>query len=141
MQVAEAMTNRVVTVAADASLRAAADLMLSEGVGSVVVRRDGNPAGILTEADFVAAGHEHDRPFSEIPVYAAASSPLVTTGPSATLRSAAERMNEAGVKRLPVADGIDLIGIVTATDLLAARSDLDAEAREYLREREEWTVE
>lgn len=141
MQVADAMTKQVVTVAAEVSLRAAADRMLSEGVGSVVVTRDGNPAGILTEADFVAAGHEHDRPFSEIPVYAAASSPLVTVRPTASLRAAAATMSEEGVKRLPVADGIDLVGIVTATDVIASQDDLDTETRSYLREREEWTVD
>ncbi|WP_232702904.1 CBS domain-containing protein [Halobacterium wangiae] len=141
MQVADAMTNEVVTVAAEASLHAAAGRMLTEGVGSVVVTREGNPAGILTEADFVAAGHEHDRPFGEIPVYAAASSPLVTIGPTATLRAAAAKMSEERIKRLPVAEGIDLVGIVTATDLLAAQGDLDAESRRYLREREEWTVD
>jgi len=141
MQVADAMTKRVVTVDAEVSLHDAADLMLSECVGSVVVTRDGNPAGILTKSDFVVAGHEYDRPFSEIPVYAAASSPLVTIQPTATLRSAAAKMTEERIKRLPVSEGIDLVGIVTATDLLAAQADLDAETRRYLREREEWTVD
>jgi len=69
-------------------------------------------------------------------VYAAASSPLVTIQPTATLRSAAAKMTEERIKRLPVSEGIDLVGIVTATDLLAAQADLDAETRRYLRERE-----
>jgi CBS domain-containing protein len=128
-------------VSADASLHAAADRMLAESVGSVGVSRDGDPAGILTEWDFVAAGHEHDRPFDEIPVYAAASSPLETVGPSATVERAAHQMREAGVGHLPVADGLELVGVVTTTDLLAVRDRIDDDAERALREREQWTTD
>jgi CBS domain-containing protein len=139
MRVSDVMTEPVVAVPADASLRRAADRMLAESVGSVVVTSDGDPAGILTEHDFVAAGHEHDKPFSEIPVFAAASRPLITIEPSATLARAAGEMRDAGVKRLPVADGIDLVGIVTATDLLGERDRLDDDTRRALSERDDWT--
>ncbi|MFC3477418.1 CBS domain-containing protein [Halobacterium litoreum] len=138
MRVADAMTSPVVTVPADASLRKAADRICEEDIGSVVVTRDGNPAGILTERDFVAAGREYDRAFGEIPVYAAASGPLVTVRPDASLRKAAREMSEAGVKRLPVADGIDLVGILTASDLVGVGESLDSAAKRYVQEREDW---
>jgi len=141
MRVADAMTTPVVTVSADESLREAAAPICEEDIGSVVVTRDGNPAGILTERDFVAAGREHDRPFSEIPVYAAASGPLVTIQPDALVRQAAQKMRDEGVKRLPVADGIDLVGILTASDLLGVQESLDAEAKRYVQEREDWTTQ
>jgi CBS domain-containing protein len=141
MRVEDVMTRSVVSVPAEASLHEAADRMLTNGVGSVVVTRDGNPAGILTEHDFVAAGHEHDRPFDEIPVYAAASSPLETVEPSATLKRAAHQMREAGVSHLPVADGIDLVGVVTTMDLLAVGDRLDDDTERALRERDEWTAD
>jgi len=141
MRVEDAMTTPVVSVPADASLPEAADRMLAREVGSVVVTRDGNPAGILTEHDFVAAGHEFDRAFGEIPVYAAASRPLETVGPSATVERAAHQMHEAGVSHLPVADGLDLVGVVTTTDLLGVRDRLDDDAERALRERENWTAD
>jgi CBS domain-containing protein len=140
MRVEDAMTTAVVSVPAEASLHEAADRMLARGVGSVVVTRDGNPAGILTEHDFVAAGHEYDRPFAEIPVYAAASRPLETVEPSASVERAAHQMREAGVSHLPVADGLDLVGIVTTTDLLGVRDRIDDDAERALRERENWTT-
>jgi CBS domain-containing protein len=139
MRVEDVMSAPVVTAAANASLLAAAERMLEADVGSVVVTKDGDPAGILTEHDFVAAGHEHDRAFSEIPVFAAASRPLITIEPSATLARAAHEMRDAGVKRLPVADGLDLVGIVSAGDLLGERDNLDDDARRALRQRDEWT--
>lgn len=138
VRVDDIMTTAVVAVPADASLHDAADRMLATGVGSVVVTRDDNPAGILTEHDFVAAGHEHDRPFDEIPVYAAASRPLETVSLSATANRAAHTLRDAGVSHLPVADGLDLVGIVTTTDLVGVRDHLDADAEHALRERTAW---
>lgn len=138
MRVRDVMSTDVVAVDARASVRDAVGRMLEAGVGSVVVRTDGNPAGIMTKVDVLRVGREHDRPLSEIPVYAAASRPLVTIQPSATVRAAAERMLDEGVHHLPVADGLDLAGVVTATDVLAAQGDLLREAREHADEREKW---
>jgi CBS domain-containing protein len=141
VRVKDVMTTAVVSVPADASLHEAAGRMLDAGVGSVVVTSDGDPAGILTEYDFVAAGHEHaDRSFTEIPVYAAASRPLDTVEPTATVDRVAHQMHEAGVSHLPVADGLDLVGIVTTTDLVDVRDELDDDAERALRERADWTT-
>nr|WP_272904681.1 CBS domain-containing protein [Halobacterium sp. TGN-42-S1] len=135
------MTTAVVSVPAAVSLHEAAGRMLDAGVGSVVVTTDGDPAGILTEYDFVDAGHEHDdRSFTEIPVYAAASRPLETVEPTATVDRAAHQMHETGVSHLPVADGLDLVGIVTTTDLVGVRDELDDDAERALRERADWTA-
>jgi len=138
MRVRDVMSTDVLAADADDSVRAAVGRMLANGTGSVVVEKDGNPAGILTKVDVLTAGHEHDRPLSEIPVYAAASHPLITVEPSATVRAAAARMFDYGVHHLPVADGLDLVGIVTATDLLEAQDDLLAEVGEADERREEW---
>lgn len=132
------MTEDVLTVDAETSLRTAAGRMVERDVGSLVVTAGGNPEGILTETDFVTAGYEHDRPFSEVPVHAAMSRPLVTTAAATTVRTAARTMREKNVKKLPVAEGIDLVGIVTTTDLVAVQDDLARETREHLDERDEW---
>ncbi len=141
MRVREVMSTEVLSSAADDSVREAVGRMLDEGTGSVVVEKDGNPAGILTKVDVLEAGHEHDRPLSEIPVYAAASRPLITVEPSATVSAAAARMFDYGIHHLPVADGLDLVGIVTATDLLEAQDDLLVAARGTDERREEWSGE
>ncbi len=141
MRVREVMSTEVLSSAADDSVREAVGRMLDEGTGSVVVEKDGNPAGSLTKGDVLEAGHEHDRPLSEIPVYAAASRPLITVEPSATVSAAAARMFDYGIHHLPVADGLDLVGIVTATDLLEAQDDLLVAARGTDERREEWSGE
>lgn len=51
----EVMKGDVQTIAPDATLGEAADLMLRKKIGCLVVVEDGKIAGILTEADFVKA--------------------------------------------------------------------------------------
>lgn len=138
MRVADVMTRDVLTADVNESVRQAVGRMLEYGAGSVVVLKDGDPAGILTTVDVMRVGHEHDRPLSEIPVYAAASRPLITVEPSTTVRAASTRMFDHGIHHLPVAQDLELDGIVTATDILAAQDDLLKEAQEREEQREEW---
>jgi CBS domain-containing membrane protein len=53
MRVKEVMTNDVVTVPADTSLKDAAKLMTDRKIGCLVIVEDGKLVGILTESDFV----------------------------------------------------------------------------------------
>lgn len=46
-------------------------------------------------------------------------SPVVTLSPGASMGQAAERMNDCGVGRLPVAEGRRLVGIVTSRNVRA----------------------
>jgi CBS domain-containing protein len=122
------MQTEVVTCALDASLQTAAVRMLDRGVGSVIVLRDGDPYGIVTETDALHAGAATERPFVEIPIERAVSHPLVTVTGDATVRTAVSRMQEHGVKKLAVVDGLDLRGIVTRTDVVTHYEDFVAEA-------------
>jgi len=81
-------------VTADVVAAPAVGRMLRERVGSVVVTRDANPAGILTETDALKAGYLSERPFAEVPVSKAASGPLVTVSPGATVRKAVRRYGD-----------------------------------------------
>jgi len=135
------MTTDVVSVPADASLRQAVGRMLREGVGSVILTRDGNPAGIVTESDALKAGYRFDRPFAEIPVSKAASDSLTTTTASATVRKAVRQMRRHDVKKLPVVDGMEVVGIITMTDVVLRHETLLDEAVALEEGREGWSPE
>lgn len=128
MLVEDVMTADVVTVPAEASLGDATERMLEFDIGSVIVERGGDPAGIVTKSDVLRAAHEAGEPLASIHVEAAMSHPLETVPPGATVRAAARGMGEAGVKRLAVTDGIDLVGIVTQSDVVRNHSLLLREA-------------
>jgi len=128
MLVDDAMTRAVVTVPVDESLRAVVALMLEHDVESVVVERDGNPTGIVTVSDVLEAAYNSGEPLEATDVETAMSHPLVTVAPETTIRTAVERMREADVKRLAVVDGIDLVGIVTQSDVVRNHALLLREA-------------
>ena len=108
------MSSPVETVAADASMAEAARLLDAKGIGSLVVG-EGRIDGIVTETDVVSAvGEERD---TSTPVSALMSDPVVTARPSETLHAAAERMGQNGVKKLPIVERGEPVGIVTTTDL------------------------
>lgn len=96
--------------------RAAARQLVDAGVGSLVVCRDGEPVGILTEDDLtelLAAGSDPET----TPVAHVMAAPLVTVGADAGIEDAAARMREEVVKRLPVVEDGAVVGVVTTTDL------------------------
>jgi CBS domain-containing protein len=138
MQVQEIMTTNVMTVGPGVGLKAAARLMVDNGIsGLPVVGDDGTLVGIITEADFIkqeaARSHrryrrllealfgEHDhRPVGETVDEAMTRHP-VTIDPGTRIAEAAREMADRGIKRLPVVDDVGrLVGIVSRADIMAA---------------------
>jgi len=141
MLVCDAMTTDVVTIPADALLRRAVGVMLREGVGSALLARDGDPAGIVTETDALRAAYRFERPFGEIPVAKAASDGVVTISPDATVRKAVRKMHEVDVKKLPAVEGLDVVGILTMTDVVREQGALIDEAVRLEEGRSGWTAD
>jgi len=139
MLVRDAMTTDVVTVPADAPLRRAVGVMLREGVGSAVVTRNGDPAGIVTETDALKAAYRFERPFGEIPVAKAASDGVVTIPPDATVRKAVRKMHDEDVKKLPAVEGLDVVGVLTMTDVVREQEALIDEAVRLEEGRSGWS--
>ena len=119
MQVRDLMSTEVVTVPDAASVAEATDRLLANGVGSVVVvDGDENPCGIVTESDVLRVARETDRPLTRIDVGEVGHPAVVTTSPSRSIAATARLMADEGVKKVPVVDGIDLVGMITLTDIV-----------------------
>ncbi|WP_435064192.1 CBS domain-containing protein [Halobaculum sp. EA56] len=138
MLVRELMTREVVTCEADETVGTAAERMLAEGIGSVLITRDGNPVAVLTETDVLRAGVATGDPLDAIPIPRVASHPLVTTRGDATVRAAVRTMLDNDVKKLPVVDGTELAGILTRSDVVAHYSDFIKEAHQLDAMADEW---
>lgn len=141
MQVRDLMTTDVVTCPADESLETAVERMLSRRVGSVIVTDGGDPTGIVTETDAMHAGAATDRPFAGIELREVASSPLYTVGPRTTVRSAVQQMQTRDVKKLPVVRQLELVGILTLTDVVYGYSDIVREAQDAATRRQRWETD
>jgi|Deesub1362A_J573_1020465.scaffolds.fasta_scaffold00053_52 CBS domain-containing protein len=127
--VKEVMTREVCTALTDESLLNASRKMIEYGVGSIVVMENGNPIGIVTEKDMLEKVISRNRVPSEVFLKDIMTSPLIVIAPSKSLREAAEIMLKKGIRRLPVVDGGELIGIITDNDILSVSLDL-IESRE-----------
>ena len=102
------MTASVVTADPETSVQEVAALMRERNVGSVVLVRDGAAIGIVTDR---VAGY--------------ASTPLVTGNADMDVEAAAALMVSHGIRRLPIADGGKLTGILTLDDLAARTGDAE----------------
>jgi len=133
------MSTEVVTVPLDATVADAVDRLLDNGVGSViVVDPEGNPAGMVTESDVLQVARETGQPLGDIDVAAVGHGAVVTTTPSKSVATVARLMADEGVKKIPVLDGIDLVGMVTLSDIVWHLSTLRQELADAEALREEW---
>ena len=112
------MSPSVRTVGPETLVEDAAQLMLENGIGSVVVTDDDNrPEGILTTTDFVRIVAER-KPKDQTPVSKYMSEDLITVTAQDGIRDAADVMVEHGFHHLPVVDEEEgVIGMVTTSDL------------------------
>jgi CBS domain-containing protein len=126
----DVMTPAPMTLPATASLRVVAEVMRDSQIGSVLVVDGADRlVGIVTDRDLVvrgiAAGFDPDT----ITVAEIASPAPVTVGPNDDPKDVVELMRENGIRRVPVANGGDAVGIVTLGDLA-----LDQDAHSVLAE-------
>jgi CBS domain-containing protein len=113
--VQEVMNSPVRTVDYDTPVTAAARILSRDEIGSLVVE-DGTIAGIVTESDLVEA-IAAERHVDRLTVGQLMTKTVLTVGTGEPVEVACERMRHNDVKKLPVTEGEDLVGIVTTTDI------------------------
>jgi len=125
--VARVMTTDPITVTEDTYVEPAANKLMDNGVGSLIVVDDaGALEGILTTTDFVGIVAA-SRPKAETKVERYMSTGVTTASAQDNIAEAAEKMLDHGVHHLPVVDDDEgVIGIVSTTDLAAYISGLQA---------------
>jgi CBS domain-containing protein len=116
VHISEVMTHGVVTAEVEDSLRHVGELMRDRNVGSVVVCDGGRPVGVITDRD-LALAVVADRVEAGDTAGAHASRPLVTGESEMDLEEAVALMIQHRIRRLPVTEGEELVGIVTIDDL------------------------
>jgi CBS domain-containing protein len=116
--VGDVMTQSVQTVPPETTACEVATLFADHDIGSAVVvdPETGQYSGIVTESDLmrlVAAGADIDT----VTVDTFLSTPIVTVASTEDIHAAAAMMKEHSIRRLPVTDDGDIVGILTTTDL------------------------
>src|SRR5215472_2566564 len=113
MKVSEVMTTEVETVQLNSTLEEAASIMKVGNVGAVpVVDEDEDLVGIITDRDIVVRCVADGKNPSETSVEEVLSHDLETIEPDADLEEAAQLMADKQIRRLPVCEDGELVGML-----------------------------
>lgn len=115
--VRDAMTANPRTATPAQSLAEAAQIMQSEDVGSVPVVEDGRLVGVLTDRDIAIRAVAEGVDVQTLNVGDVASREPVTVEPGQDLDEALALMARHQVRRLPVVDDGQLVGILAQADV------------------------
>ncbi len=100
-----------------------AKVMANEDVGPVPIVQENRVVGIVTDRDLVVRVLAEGRDPSSTTVGEIASSDLVTVRPDSDLNEALTLMAQNQVRRLPVVEGDQLVGIVAQADVARAADE------------------
>jgi CBS domain-containing protein len=114
------MTTRLAETTPDATVTAAAAVMVAASAGSAVVMQGRFLAGILTERDVLRAAASGED-LASAPVSAWMTPDPQAASPETPVTDAAQIMLLNGFRHLPVVDGRVVCGVVSLRDLFAAR--------------------
>ena len=119
------MTASPATCEPSATVADAAKIMANEDVGPVPVVQEGRVVGIVTDRDLVVRVLAEGRDPNSTTIGEIASSDLVTVRPDSELNEALQLMAQNQVRRLPVVEGDQLVGIVAQADVARAAEEED----------------
>ena len=125
MFVKEIMTIDVKTIRPEDSVKLLAQMMVKNKIGAMlVVSGSGEVVGIATERDIIEDVVLGSADLETTKVQEIMTKDIVTAEPGNTLEEAADIMVNHSIKKLPIIDKGRLVGIVTATDLIAYENKL-----------------
>ncbi len=120
LEVKDVMSKNVITIGPEETVVSAAKTMSENNVSCAVVVDNGSLAGILTEKDLFAMIAGKDKNFVKIKVAQVMSSSVDSIPSDLSILDASGIMEAKRIRRLPILEGEQLVGIVTQTDLTRA---------------------
>lgn len=115
-RVSELMTPHPTVVEVTDTLRAVAQTMATQDVGALVVAEEGAVVGIVTDRDLVVRGLAEGIGL-DAPVGQLATGEPYTVGPDDDVADVVRIMREKAVRRVPVVEGGDAVGVLSIGDL------------------------
>jgi CBS domain-containing protein len=114
---------KAVTVSSSAIVKEAAQTMVKDNIGSLIVIDKGKLTGIITERDILKYFSNSGSPGASISKIMSRN--VKTIELNEEIEDAAAIMSQNKIKRLPVTQKGKLVGIITATDLVANSESFD----------------
>ncbi|AUS98513.1 CBS domain-containing protein [Clostridium thermosuccinogenes] len=133
MKVQDIMTKNVAYISPSSTLTEAAQLMQKHNVGSIPVCDQNGVVGIVTDRDIVVRNIALGKNPQNTPVSEIMTTQIKMANPSMEVDEASKIMSQYQVRRLPVVENNQIVGMVSLGDL-AADQRFDMEAGEALAE-------
>ena len=118
MQVKDIMKKNVRSIPPGSSVQKAAKKMDKYGIGSLIITDGNKMKGIVTGRDILIKVVARGCDPSKTTVNEIMTREVVMIDPSKTITDASEIMTSKKIKKLPVIEEDNLVGIVTASDII-----------------------
>ncbi|WP_395108372.1 CBS domain-containing protein [Actinomadura sp. SCN-SB] len=128
-KVRDIMTGSPTAVSPDLDIVTVARAMRDEDIGAVLVADSERLHGLVTDRDLVVRGLAAGGDPTQIKVSSMVSDEPETVRPDDSLDTAVKRMRERAVRRLPVVDDGQAVGIISLGDLAIERDASSALAQ------------
>jgi CBS domain-containing protein len=125
-KVSDLMTSAPVTLSSGQPVADAARAMRDNGIGDVLVMDDGQLRGVVTDRDIVVRVIADGRDPGNTPVGEVCSPDLVTVRPDEDADTAVRRMRERSVRRVPVVENGQPVGVLSIGDMAIERDERSA---------------
>jgi CBS domain-containing protein len=123
MKVRDVMTSEVITANADTTLEEIATMMKSEDTGAIPVVEERELLGIVTDRDIVIRCVAEGRDPAEVMAEDILTDNLEVVDPDTDVAEALELMGRNQIRRLPVVNDGQLVGMVSIGDLAVKQGD------------------
>ena len=115
--VKDIMIRALISVDASTTVYQVAKMMEQGGFGAIIVKKNNNLEGIITDRDFAIKIAVNKYPL-DTPVHKVASYPLQTINSDESILVAADFMSTKKIRKLVVVENDKVVGIITSTDLV-----------------------
>lgn len=123
----------VVTIRPGATILEAIRLLVDRNIGALVVVKEGEPVGILSERDVLTFTAGGPGLLADTRVGDLMTREMITAGPRNTLSHAMDVMTRRRIRHLPILDDGALVGIVSIGDVVNALREETVEENHHLK--------
>jgi len=129
--------SEVYTIAADAKVYEALQLMADKNVGALLVKQADAWVGLISERDYARKIVLKGKFSKDVPVSEIMSREMIRIGPQEDVEGCMELMTEKRVRHLPVFDRDHLLGIISIGDIVKAiiehKEEIIVQLENYIR--------
>ncbi len=127
----EVMKTKPVMVQPFTTVLEAARIMKDHKIGNVIISEVNHPIGILTESDILKKVVCEGKNAQDVQVEEVMSSPIIVAEPYISLQEALMIMGKCNIRRLPIVENNELVGIITQRDISRLSPALTEIAHEW----------